>query len=93
MNIIFSNRFVNSLVYYGLSLSTSALAGDRYLNFFLSGLVEIPAYTASIFILQKYVYFHAKKTYIFLYKYLIAPMWSSQQQEPKYALIWPHGEE
>eukprot|EP00918_Siedleckia_nematoides_P062039 GHVU01135349.1.p1 GENE.GHVU01135349.1~~GHVU01135349.1.p1 ORF type:complete len:454 (+),score=29.38 GHVU01135349.1:32-1393(+) len=46
--------FVNSLVYYGLSLSTSELAGDRYLNFFLSGLVEIPAYTAAIFILQKF---------------------------------------
>lgn len=46
--------FVNSLVYYGLSLSTSALAGNGYLNFFLSGLVEIPAYTSCIFILQKW---------------------------------------
>jgi len=46
--------FVNSLVYYGLSLSTAALAGNRYLNFFLSGLVEIPAYTSCIFILQKW---------------------------------------
>ena len=47
------NRMVNSLVYYGLSLSTSALAGDPYLNFFLSGLVEIPAYSSCIFFLQK----------------------------------------
>ncbi|CAD5117723.1 DgyrCDS6470 [Dimorphilus gyrociliatus] len=43
---------VNSLVYYGLSLSTSSLAGDPYLNFFLSGLVEIPAYIVSAFALQ-----------------------------------------
>merc|ERR1712168_40716 len=28
---------VNSMVYYGLSLSTEALAGDFYMNFFLSG--------------------------------------------------------
>jgi len=41
-------------VYYGLSLSTSELAGDAYLNFFLSGLVEIPAYTACIFILERW---------------------------------------
>jgi len=46
--------FVNSLVYYGLSLSTASLAGNRYMNFFLSGLVEIPAYTSCIFILQKW---------------------------------------
>ncbi|XP_033634576.1 organic cation transporter protein-like isoform X1 [Asterias rubens] len=39
--------FVNSLVYYGLSLNTSSLAGDPYLNFFLSGAVEIPAYLVS----------------------------------------------
>ena len=47
------SRFVNSLVYYGLSLSTGVTAGDPYMNFFLSGLVEIPAYTASIFVLAK----------------------------------------
>ncbi len=39
--------FVNSLVYYGLSLNTNSLAGDPYLNFFLSGAVEIPAYIVS----------------------------------------------
>lgn len=46
--------FVNSLVYYGLSLNTSAIAGDRYINFFLSGLVEVPAYITCIFVLQRY---------------------------------------
>ncbi|XP_074649709.1 organic cation transporter protein-like [Tubulanus polymorphus] len=35
--------FVNCLVYYGLSLSAAELAGDRFLNFFLTALVEIPA--------------------------------------------------
>ena len=35
--------FVNNLAYYGLSLSTPVLAGNLYFNFFLSGLVEIPA--------------------------------------------------
>jgi OCT family organic cation transporter-like MFS transporter 4/5 len=45
---------VITLVYYGLSLSAGELAGNRYVNNFLSGLVEIPAYTASFFILQKF---------------------------------------
>ncbi|XP_077988709.1 organic cation transporter protein-like [Glandiceps talaboti] len=39
--------FVNSLVYYGLSLNTGLLGGNKYLNFFLSGAVEIPAYIVS----------------------------------------------
>ncbi len=37
-------RFVNSLVYYGLSLSSSSLGGNDYINFLISGAVEIPAY-------------------------------------------------
>lgn len=36
--------FVNNCVYYGLTLSTPTLAGDRFFNFALSILVEIPAY-------------------------------------------------
>ena len=48
------SRFVNSYVYYFLVLSTPSLAGDFYLNFFLGGLMEIPAYTAAI-ITVKYV--------------------------------------
>uniref|UniRef100_A0A914WBI4 Major facilitator superfamily (MFS) profile domain-containing protein n=1 Tax=Plectus sambesii TaxID=2011161 RepID=A0A914WBI4_9BILA len=34
----------NTFVYYGLSLFTTELAGDRYINYILSGAVEIPAY-------------------------------------------------
>ncbi|CAH1774990.1 unnamed protein product [Owenia fusiformis] len=35
--------FSNSLVYYGLSLNTSNLGGNPYVNFFISGAVEIVA--------------------------------------------------
>ena len=51
---LLSSRFVNSNVYYFLVLSTPSLAGDFYLNFFLGGVMEIPAYTAAI-ITVKYV--------------------------------------
>ena len=46
-------RMVITLVYYGLSLSAGELAGNRYINNFLSGMVEIPAYTVSFFILGR----------------------------------------
>ena len=36
-------RFVSSSVYYGLNFNTGNLAGNLYLNVFISGLVEIPA--------------------------------------------------
>ncbi|KAI0240556.1 hypothetical protein LSAT2_008685 [Lamellibrachia satsuma] len=35
--------FVVCLVYYGLSLSSGTLAGNKYVNFCLTGAVEIPA--------------------------------------------------
>ena len=40
---------VNTLVYYGLSLSTDSLGVDIYVAFFVSGAVEIPAYTSVLF--------------------------------------------
>ncbi|XP_070567476.1 organic cation transporter protein-like [Ptychodera flava] len=49
---VFYNWFTVSLVYYGLSLNTSNLGGSDYLNAFLSGAVEIPAYTLSLYIPQ-----------------------------------------
>ncbi|XP_035669081.1 organic cation transporter protein-like [Branchiostoma floridae] len=45
---------VNTLVYYGISLNTAALSGNMYLNFAISGFVEIPAYLLSIFILNRF---------------------------------------
>ena len=46
-------RFAIGVVYYGLSLSTSTMAGDKYVNFMLSGAVEAPAYMLTIFALDK----------------------------------------
>ncbi|XP_078577475.1 organic cation transporter protein-like isoform X1 [Branchiostoma floridae x Branchiostoma japonicum] len=51
---IFFNWIVNTLVYYGISLNTAALSGNMYLNFAISGFVEIPAYILSIFILNRF---------------------------------------
>ncbi|XP_070567472.1 organic cation transporter protein-like [Ptychodera flava] len=42
--------FTVSLVYYGLSLNTSNLGGNDYLNTAISGAVEIPANAASLYI-------------------------------------------
>jgi len=41
------------LVYYGLSLSVGQLAGNLYVNNFISGIVEIPAYIFAFFTTQK----------------------------------------
>ncbi|XP_070569258.1 organic cation transporter protein-like [Ptychodera flava] len=46
------NLFTNSLVYYGLSLNTSNLAGDDYLNAFISAAVEIPAHAFGLYIVD-----------------------------------------
>ncbi|XP_059486702.1 organic cation transporter protein [Neocloeon triangulifer] len=46
--------FVNSGSYYGLSWNTSNLGGNDFLNFFISGAVEVPAYTFLLFALNKY---------------------------------------
>ncbi|KAI8499574.1 hypothetical protein Bbelb_226250 [Branchiostoma belcheri] len=51
---IFFNWVVNTLVYYGISLNTAALSGNFYLNFAISGFIEIPAYLISIFILDRF---------------------------------------
>ncbi|XP_021380019.1 organic cation transporter protein-like isoform X2 [Mizuhopecten yessoensis] len=51
--IIFFNWAVVSMVYYGLSLNTGNLGGDFYINFLLSGLVEFPAYTICLVLLDR----------------------------------------
>lgn len=40
----------NTFVYYGLSLNSVAFAGDKYTNFILVALVEIPAYFLTWFL-------------------------------------------
>lgn len=41
--VVLFARFVSSAVYYGLNFNAKNLSGNRYLNAFCSGLVEIPA--------------------------------------------------
>ncbi|KAK2551245.1 Solute carrier family 22 member 15 [Acropora cervicornis] len=40
-------------VYYGLSFNSGNLAGDFYLNFAASGLVEIPAYLLATYLVER----------------------------------------
>ncbi|XP_013395182.1 organic cation transporter protein isoform X3 [Lingula anatina] len=52
--IIFYNWFTVSLVYYGLSLSTSKLpGGNDYLNLSLSGIVEFPGFLFCILLMDR----------------------------------------
>ncbi|PIK37810.1 putative organic cation transporter protein-like [Apostichopus japonicus] len=46
------NWFVQSFVYYGLSLGTSNLGVNIYVAFCISGAVEIPSYVTSIFTMK-----------------------------------------
>ncbi|XP_071840298.1 solute carrier family 22 member 13-like [Apostichopus japonicus] len=46
------NWAVQSLVFYGLSLSTSSLGIDPYISFIISGAIEIPAYFSCIFVAE-----------------------------------------
>ena len=41
------------MAYYGLSLNADNLAGNYYLNFFLVGLVEFPAYTVCLVFMDR----------------------------------------
>jgi len=48
-------RFVNALVYFGISLNVGNLAGDMYLNFFILCIVEIPGALLLWFFMSRYV--------------------------------------
>ncbi|ENN83449.1 hypothetical protein YQE_00193, partial [Dendroctonus ponderosae] len=52
--IIFFDWFANNITYYGLSWNTNNLGGNPYLNFVISGAVEIPAYAFLIFTLNRW---------------------------------------
>ena len=60
--ILLINWITNTLVYYGISFNTSRLAGDPYLNFFLSIIAELVADLACQFTLDR---FGRKWTYSF----------------------------
>lgn len=38
-------RATNAFVYYGLSLNSTSMVGNKYVNFALVCLIEIPGYT------------------------------------------------
>lgn len=46
--------FVNTFVYYGLSLNTNNLGGNPFLNFLVAGAVEFPAYAMCMYLLRKF---------------------------------------
>jgi MFS transporter, OCT family, solute carrier family 22 (organic cation transporter), member 4/5 len=46
---------VDSFTYYGLSLFSTQLAGNRYVNFMLVALVEVPSYVFAPFFLDRQV--------------------------------------
>lgn len=53
-----------TFVYYGLSINSVSLAGNKYVNFMLVGLVEIPANFVCLLVLDRY---GRKKTLIITY--------------------------
>ncbi|XP_069129239.1 organic cation transporter protein-like isoform X2 [Argopecten irradians] len=53
MIIISFNMCVITMSYYGLTLNTENLGGNFYLNFCLSGLVELPAYTIPLLLMDR----------------------------------------
>ncbi|KAK7116572.1 organic cation transporter protein-like [Littorina saxatilis] len=44
----------NSLAYYGLTLTSAQMAGNRFFNFFLQVMVELPAYVTVYFALRRF---------------------------------------
>ena len=53
--IIICFRFSNCMLFYALSLSAGDLGGNRYANFSLLGIVEIPSYVLGYFFLERYI--------------------------------------
>lgn len=45
--------FANSLVYYGLSLSTGSLKGNPYLILFIMGSIELPSYVVTVYVMDR----------------------------------------
>jgi len=52
--IIYYNFFVCAFLYFGLTLNIGDLGGDVFVNFAVSGLLEIPAYGLAMVVLLKY---------------------------------------
>lgn len=52
--ILLYNFAINALVYFGLSLNSVTLSGNKYFNFILVSLVEIPGYGLGYLIIEKF---------------------------------------
>lgn len=51
--ILFFNWAIVSMMYYGVTMHAGNMGGDFYLNFFLLAVVEFPAYSLAIFLLDR----------------------------------------
>ncbi|XP_045215866.2 organic cation transporter protein-like [Mercenaria mercenaria] len=51
--ILWYSWIVAAGTYYGLTLVSSHLAGDRFVNFFLSGLIEVPPLLLELYLFNK----------------------------------------
>lgn len=52
--ILLYNFAINALVYFGLSLNSVGLSGNKYFNFILVSLVEIPGYYLGYIAIEKF---------------------------------------
>lgn len=52
--VLLFNFAINALVYFGLSLSSVSLSGNRYFNFVLVSIVEIPGYYLGLVTIERY---------------------------------------
>ncbi|KAL7044557.1 hypothetical protein ACKWTF_001963 [Chironomus riparius] len=52
--ILLYNFAINALVYFGLSLNSVTLSGNKYFNFILVSIVEIPGYYFGYIIIEKF---------------------------------------
>lgn len=52
--ILILNFFINALIFYGLSINSVSLNGNKYLNFILISLIEIPGYKLGLIMMDKY---------------------------------------
>ncbi|CRK90273.1 CLUMA_CG003984, isoform A [Clunio marinus] len=52
--ILLYNFAVNALIYFGLSLNSVSLSGNKYFNFVLVSLVEIPGYYVGLLAIEKF---------------------------------------
>ncbi|XP_038077015.1 organic cation transporter protein-like [Patiria miniata] len=52
--VVFYCWFTSNFVYYGFTLNVTNLAGNKYLNFFLMSLTEIPCFIFDFFVILRF---------------------------------------